>query len=128
MKIKHANHYTIGPLNDQNFGGSSIRGVSIHSKKTLEVIEVGFKIDGFQHHAWIDIPTKNGGSLLCGCIYRSPSYDSDSKRCLEMTKKLSQLIRTAHHQNTNLLIVGDFNYKDIDRRNEYMLHWDNNIN
>ena len=38
---------------------------------------------------------------------------------MEMTKKLSQLIRTAYHQNTNLLIVGDFNYKDIDWRNEY---------
>ena len=36
-----------------------------------------------------------------------------------MTKKPSQLIRTVNHQNTNLLIGGDFNYKDIDWRNEY---------
>ena len=78
--------------NDQNLGASSIRGVIIYSKKALEVIEVEFKIDGFQDHAWIEIPSKNGESIHCGCIYRSPSYDSDGKKCLEITKKLSQLI------------------------------------
>ena len=40
--------------NDQNLRASGIRGVAIYFKKTLEVIEVGFKIDGFQVHAWID--------------------------------------------------------------------------
>ena len=105
--------------NDQNLGASGIRGVIIYSKKALEVIEVEFKIDGFQDHAWIEIPSKNGESILCGCIYRSPSYDSDSKKCLEITKKLAQLIRSAYHHNTNLLMVGDFNYKDIDWSNEY---------
>ena len=74
--------------NDQNLGASGIRGVIIYSKKALEVIEVEFKIDGFQDHAWIEIPSKNGESILCGCIYRSPSYDSDSKKCLEITKKV----------------------------------------
>ena len=105
--------------NDQNLGASGIRGVIIYSKKALEVIKVKFKIDGFQDHAWIEIPSKNGESILCGCIYRSPSYDSDSKKCLEITKKLSQLIRSAYHHNTNLLMVRDFNYKDIDWSNEY---------
>ena len=29
------------------------------------------------------------------------------------------LVRTAYHRNPNLLIVGDFNYKDIDWKNEH---------
>ena len=44
--------------NDQNIGASGIRGVIIYSKKALEVIEVEFKIDGFQDHAWIEILPK----------------------------------------------------------------------
>ena len=60
-----------------------------------------------------------GESLLCGCIYRTQSSDIDNNAGIQSTKAITQLIRTAYQRNTNLLIAGDFNYRNIDWTNEY---------
>ena len=61
---------------DPNLGSSGIRGVAIYTKKTLRVEEVEIKVNGCIDHAWIDIHTAIGESMLCGCVYQSPSNDS----------------------------------------------------
>ena len=105
--------------NDSKLGASDIRGVAVYYKETVTANEVEFSIDGCRDHTWIEIPTDKGESLLCGCIYRTQSNDSDNNGCTESTKAITQVIRTAHQRNTNLLIADDFNYKNIDRSNDY---------
>ena len=101
-----------------NLGVSGKRGVAISHKESLKVSEVEFEIDGFTDHKWIEASSKTLGTLLCGCIYRSPS-DSDKKSRMESSKKVTQLMKMACQRNTNLIITGDFNYKDIDWSAEY---------
>ena len=60
---------------EYNLGASGIRGVCIYSKMTLNVIEVEFSIEKCRDHAWIEIPTGKGESILCGCVYRTQSND-----------------------------------------------------
>ena len=42
--------------NEMNLGASGLRGVAVYSKKNLQVAEVDIPIDGFDDHAWIEIP------------------------------------------------------------------------
>ena len=72
-----------------------------------------------QDHAWIDIKTANGDSILCGCVYRSPSNDATTEGCTQSTMAVINLIKTAYDRNINLIVAGDFNYKNIDWWNEY---------
>ena len=104
---------------EYNLGASGIRGVCIYSKMTLSVIEVEFLIEGCRDHAWIEIPTGKGESILCSCIYRTQSNDFDLNRCAQSTKAITDLIRIAYQRNTNLLIAGDFDYKNIGWDNKY---------
>ena len=62
-------------------------------------------------HVWIEIPTDNQKSILCCCVYRSRSNDTDSNKCMQSTKAIMKLINTAYQRNSNLIIDGDFNYK-----------------
>ena len=82
----------------------------------MEAIEV--EIDGFLDHAWIELPTK-GGPLLVGCVYRSPSDDTNMEQSMNSSKKVANVIKTACQRNKNVIIAGDFNYKEIDWINEY---------
>ena len=104
--------------NNSKLGASGIRGVAIYYKESMVVNEVDFSIDGCRDHAWIEIPRDKGESLLCGCIYRTQSNDIDNNGCIQSTKAITKLIRTGYQRNTNLLIAGDFNYRNIDWTNE----------
>ena len=68
---------------------------------------------------WLEIQIGDKKTILCGCIYRSPSNDTSKNGSLESTKANTQLITKAYESNANLLITGDFNYKDIDWNNEF---------
>ena len=98
-----------------NLGASGIIGVAIYSKKTLSVIEVELMVDETSDHVWIKLPTNNQKSILCGCVYRSPSNDTDSNKCMQSTKAIMKLINTAYQRNSNL----NLNYKNIDWKNEF---------
>ena len=80
--------------------------------------EVTFSIDGLLDHTWIEIPTE-GEPLLVGCVYRSPSDDINKDKCMKISKSISRLIDVAYKSNENILIAGDFNFKEIDWVNEY---------
>ena len=83
------------------------------------------EVEGCKDQGWIKIHTINGESLLCGCVYRSPSNDStisnDSTTDgrTKSTNAVINLIKKAYQRNHKLFIVGDFNYKDIDWCNDY---------
>ena len=73
---------------------------------------------GYHDHKWIEIQTEKE-PLLVGCVYRSLSDDVNQKECMESSRKLSCLIKNAFSKNENVLIDGDFNYKEINWINDY---------
>ena len=85
----------------------------------LKIEEVKLDVEGYQDHAWVGIKTANGDSILCGCVYRSPSNDATIEGCKQSTMAVIKLIQTAYDRNINLIIAGDFNDKNIDWCNEY---------
>ena len=101
-----------------NLGASGMRGVAVYYRNTINVNEVEIYIDGFIDHAWVEIPTERGEAIICGCVYRSQSNDSTRHGFIQSTKKVRELITTAYRRNPNLLIAGDFNFKDIDWSND----------
>ena len=60
----------------ENLGQSGIRGVAIYTKVSLNAVDVDLKVDNFTDHVWVELPT-NDKPVLVGCIYRSPSNDTD---------------------------------------------------
>ena len=80
--------------------------------------KVDISIDGFHDHAWIEIPTARGETVLCGCVYRSPTCDVDLNGCRKSTQAIVKHMSEAYQRNLNLLIAGDFNYKEKDWLNE----------
>ena len=103
---------------DENLGRSGIRGVAIYSKISLTVSEIEIKIPDCRDHAWIEV-SSGKESVLVGCVYRSPSDDSSKENSRASAIKMIDLISAACRMNPNIVIVGDFNYKEIDWINEY---------
>ena len=64
----------------------------------------------FKEHLWTSISLDNTENLLIGNIYRSPSSDKFTS-----TNELCDLINCVNNTKPSyLLIVGDFNYPNID--------------
>jgi len=57
---------------------------------------------------WCIIPLKKGDSLLVGVIYRSPNADTAQNDYLNAMMK-----EMVEKRNSHLMIMGDFNYPDI---------------
>lgn len=89
------------------------RGVLMYFKTFLNVCEVDcLNNDGFEESIWIRVKLWNQDSLLIGNIYRSPSSS------VANNAHLNELILKATSQkDSHLLIVGDFNYGNIDWEN-----------
>ena len=83
------------------------RGIIVWVHESIP--SVGYDMDAtFQESIWIDV-TLSHEHLLFGCVYRSPS-SSDENNML-----LNEVIKKAGEQKMDqLLIVGDFNYRQID--------------
>ena len=117
LKIDGYQLHTNFDINESNLGVAGIRGVAVYYKDSLKVEEVNFDNVEYQYHVWIEIST-NKGLLLCGCIYRTQSNDTDLDGCANSTEGITKLIRSAYQRNSNLIICGDFNYKYIDWQHE----------
>ena len=103
-ELKISDNYDIYSKNIENSEG---RGVILYISKSLKSREV--KMDtNFNEAVWCEVCIKHGEKLLIGCLYRSdsgPSYNNE---------ELNSLITEASQKScTNLLIMGDFNYKSI---------------
>ena len=110
-------HFNFNP-SDEKLGESGIRGAAIYTKVSLNATEVDITTPDFRDHVWIEI-TSGKESLLVGCVYRSPSDDSCKDSSTKSAMKMADLISTACRTNPNVVIAGDFNYKEIDWQNEY---------
>ena len=119
LKVDGYEYYLNFNCNDSNLGRAGIRGAAIYYKETMVVEEIKFSVNECCDHVWVEIPTDKNAVLLCGCVYRSLANDANINECIQSTKGISQLIRTAYHRNPNLLIAGDFNYKGVDWKNEH---------
>lgn len=93
--------------------GDSCRGVVLYLRNGINGSLVEVDEGNFAESVWLRIREDNF-DLLFGCVYRSPSSDTTNNAYL------NSLIEKACALNAaQLVIVGDFNYKDID--------WERNI-
>ena len=105
-------------LSKDNLGASGIRGVAIYTKLSLTVRDIEIEEDLVKDHLWIEIVSVDT-PVLVGCIYRSPSKDSTKESSMASAVSVTQLISSACKINSNVVIAGDFNYKEIDWEHEY---------
>ena len=90
------------------------RGVSIYVKDDISVEEVTTN-SPFEEHIWIKIRINSYKDLLVGCIYRSPNSEaSNNMELLGLLEEVSCL------GAKYLVVVGDFNYKEVDWINNYV--------
>ena len=89
-----------------------VRGTAVYIDSKLDATEIKFTTIT-NGNIWCKIKLKNKEELLMGCIYRSPSSINN-----ENTILLSNLLHEVCNTNpARLLMIGDFNYPEID--------WDN---
>ena len=124
VDLKGYDVYTNFNFTDCNIGASGIRGTAIYVRVDIKSTEVKIK-SGFRDHIWVEINFKKGDSLLCGCMYRSPTNEKEAS--IESTTKACNVILEAVERNSaHLIICGDFNYPSIDWEYEFV-HEQTNI-
>ena len=87
------------------------RGVLLYVKENFSAIEEVY-VRNFQDAVWCKIMLRGGDKLLIGCIYKSPN--STSENTLNMFEAVRDIVSS---NPSHLLIVGDFNIKEIDLTN-----------
>ena len=102
-EIKISEDYNIFPECISNMG----RGITIQLHKSIEAQEVNIQTT-FEESIWCEGKLEGNDRLLIGCIYRSESGTTENNNKLrELIWKISTL------GYSHVLIMGDFNYKDI---------------
>ena len=92
-----------------HLGKSGYRRLAIYVADYLHPTQVTYH-SVFKEHLWTSISLDNTENLLIGNIYRSPSSDKFTS-----TNELCGLINCVNNTKPSyLLIVGDFNYPNID--------------
>ena len=87
--------------------GLNNRGVCVYVANHLNATLLDPKV-AFVESVWVEINV-NLEKLILGCIYRSPSCsDENNHKLLELLDEMANL---PHDQ---FIVVGDFNYKEID--------------
>ena len=116
LEISSYDVYLNFEISKTNLGASGIRGVAIYVKEDLDVSQVKFNTD-YKDHLWVEISLNDTKSLLCGCIYRSPTKEKEAT--VKSTNTICDiLLKAVERKNTYLLICGDFNYREMDWENE----------
>ena len=124
VELKGHDVYTNFNFTDCNIGASGIRGTAIYVRVDIKSTEVKIK-SGFRDHIWVEINLKKGDSLLCSCMYRSPTNEKEAS-IGSTTKACNVILEAVKGNNTHLIICGDFNYPSIDWEYEFV-HEQTNI-
>lgn len=83
------------------------RGSVVYAKASLRAVELKLKL--CNSAVWCNVRLRSQDSLLVGVVYRSPNSDE------QFDCQLNNAIREVTSMNcSHVLIVGDFNYLDID--------------
>ena len=88
------------------------RGVCLYVKNDLKPTQINIK-DSFAESVFVKCQTNKEETATFGLIYRSPSSTKEENKTLNAT-----ILKAAELQNDHLVIIGDFNYPDIDWINE----------
>ena len=89
---------------------TSERGCALFVKQDLAATKITFT-SNFSESVWCQINLKNNDKMIVGCIYRSPNST------IENNKELFHLLNSVNNKHfSHILIVGDFNCKEIDWR------------
>ena len=89
---------------------SSGRGVAIYTKNALQATAVNPLPDcSFKDAIWCEIRLYRGDKLLVGCVYRSPNSTNENNALL-----LELLKAATNGKHSHVVIMGDFNYPEID--------------
>ncbi len=89
----------------------NIRGLALYISNNLKVEEVKFSTIS-KEKIWCTLQLKDNDKLQLGCIYRSPRTNNDN------TQSLCNLLQEVDEINpSHLLIVGDFNFPEVDWSN-----------
>ena len=83
------------------------RGVALYVKDSLRSSEVT-PSTSFESSVWCSLPLHNKDKLLVGVIYRSPNATNDQNTLLNSL--ITEMVTINH---SHLMIIGDFNYPDI---------------
>ena len=88
------------------------RGVIIYVKSQLNSFDMSVESE-FEESAWCQIKLNNNNdALTVGNIYRSPNTSVENfNKLTQMTKNMSR------RKFSHLLVLGDFNIKEIDLPN-----------
>ncbi len=84
------------------------RGIGVYVKKTLSAVEVVYN-EQYKESIWCEISLNIKDKLVIGCVYRSPSNPLEDIH--KLTATLNNVIVQGY---THVLILGDFNLKEID--------------
>ena len=85
------------------------RGLAIYTKNSIETTRITS-----DHHntliesIWCEVYTNKSDKLLVGCIYLSPNSSTENNSVL------NNVILQTSQEHRNLLLVGDFNFPEID--------------
>ena len=93
-----------------DFPGNMKRGTVLYVKEDLRAVEIDMGTR-FQECVFVKVDLNSSEKLLIGCIYRSPSSDEDNVRELN---QLIRLIGEKSREYKNIVLVGDFNFPNID--------------
>ena len=84
------------------------RGCALYVKSEIPATLTKLNND-FQECIWCNIKLTGSDNLMIGCVYRSPSSNSDNNQ-----KLLEMFLNVKDLNPSHLLIMGDFNLKEID--------------
>ncbi|KAK7093942.1 hypothetical protein V1264_007621 [Littorina saxatilis] len=85
------------------------RGICLYIHSSLKPSPVDTIDSDFEEHILAECKRDNLPSLLVGLVYRSPNSSKDNNEKLN-----SLLVKAAQLKHYELLIMGDFNYPEID--------------
>ena len=84
------------------------RGIAVYIKSSLHAQQVKTTDNEAKESIWCEIPLKDNDKLLLGTVYRSPNSTTDNN------KQLNNVILNMTKDHSHVLVVGDFNYPDLD--------------
>ena len=92
------------------------RGVCIYTHKTLNTKPFVSLETNFQESIWVEIRLNKKDAFLIGCVYKSPGSSGTNNE--QLNELISEVMRYKHSHH---LLLGDFNYPNIDWQNWYTL-------
>ena len=85
------------------------RGTALYVKESIPHRLHDLTQSEYNDHIWAVIEPQPGNKILLGCMYRSPNSTPANNH-----KLLNILSQACTVPKTRLLVVGDFNFREID--------------